>query len=154
MKLNAVNINEIISSNAVSVWLKISIPMPISSYTQIQSSRNTERLPLTRFCHRATNTTQTILLFPYLILCFLSRTDFPKGTFTYIMYDAVFICTEKHLQFHLDMICCQLEVHTGMKNGILIYSVVVQNLVCVSSLTTSKLWFVNWSNMASFILLV
>lgn len=36
------------------------------------------------------------------------------------------------LRFLLDMICYQAGVHIGMKNGILIYSVVVQNLICVS----------------------
>ena len=68
--------------------------MQISSYTLVRS-RNTERLPPARFCHRTTNTMQTILLFQYLIiLCFLSRTDFPKGPFSYLYH-----------------VCCCIYVH-------------------------------------------
>ncbi|KAL0015093.1 hypothetical protein SO802_002162 [Lithocarpus litseifolius] len=63
-------------------------------------------------------------------IMFSSQNRLPKNIL-FMLYDAIYICAKTHLLFHPDMICCQLEAHTDMKNGILIYSVVVQNLACV-----------------------
>lgn len=52
------------------------------------------------------------------------------------------------------MIFCQLEVHIGMKSGILIYLVVVQNLLCVGALASLDIQFHNIRVVISVVQLI
>lgn len=117
--------------------------MPTSSYMLVNPG--TLKIPPDQILHTE------ILVLPYLILCFQARIDFQKNIL-FMLYDAIFICAETHLLFHPDMICYQLEAHTDMKNGILIYSVVVQNLACVCPLILLKSCLLDRSKISSLFL--